>query len=630
MRISNLLRTVVLLLVTTSSAIGQNKLVEELPTFAANSRSIDSSFTQAPSWAKSAIWYQIFVERFNNGDVSNDPTVEYMKDEKMGILPPANWKVTPWTQDWYKPDAWMDTSNINFNALLQYRRYGGDLQGVLNKINYLKELGINAVYFNPLNDAPSLHKYDARNYHHIDINFGPDPMGDMALIETEDLNDPSTWHLTSADKLFLDLVDSLHAREIRVILDYSWNHTGTQFTAWLDVLKNQSNSAYKNWFNITQFDNPDTPENEFLYDGWMGNAYMPEVKKVNITSLRQPGHPYEGNTAPEVKQYIYEVTKRWLQPKGRKGIDGFRLDVADHVGLGFWRDWRKFVKEINPEAYLVGEIWWEKWPNDLMDPVPYLRGDVFDAVMFYQQYRPARSFFARTDFKINAAQFADSLSYHYGRIDADKLYAMMNTSSSHDAPRLLTSFYNSNKYKFHANTQENPKYKTGKPDDETFQRLRLYLIFQFTSVGAPHVWNGEEMGMWGADDPHCRKPLMWPEFEFEAEKKQSNQRYDFPKDEVKFNVEHFALYKNLIALRKSLPELNAGEFKVVQAEGDLLVYERLYANNSTLVVFNLSDEKIDFELPLIYQFGKDKLTSHTYGKIAPLMPLSAVVLAVSR
>lgn len=582
--------------------------------------------SNAPEWSHSAIWYQIFVERFNNGDNSNDPSVKYMIDEKMNIIPPVDWAVTPWTQSWYKPDSWMDTSKVSFNSSLQYRRYGGDLQGVLAKIDYLQELGVNAVYFNPLNDAPSLHKYDARNYHHIDVNFGPDPEGDMALIQTENLNDPSTWHLTSADKLFLEVVDSLHSRGIRVILDYSWNHTGTQFTAWLDVLKNQENSQYKNWFNISRFDNPSTLENEFDYDGWMGNAYMPEVKKINITTHRQPGHPYEGNTAEEVKKYIYNVTERWLNPVGHKGIDGFRLDVADHVGLGFWRDWRKFVKGINSEAYLVGEIWWEKWPSDLMDPVPYLKGDVFDAVMFYQVYRPARYFFAKTDFKISAKQFADSLTYHYGRIDADKLYAMMNTSSSHDAPRLLTSFYNPNKYKYHANTSENPSYKTGKPDAETFQRLYLYLIFQFTSVGAPHIWNGEEMGMWGADDPHCRKPLMWPELVFEPEKSQANQPNDLPVDLVHFNYEQFAFYKKLINLRKTNCELSEGDFKIIKAENQLLVYERTLNTNSTLVIFNVSDENINFKLPVKYWNKRDKISNIKYGEIITLKPLSSVIL----
>lgn len=131
------------------------------------------------------VWYQIFVERFRNGDPGNDPVAITMRDEHMGTIAPDGWCVTPWTQAWERPDNWMLGAG-RFQPLLQYRRYGGDLQGVLDKLDYLQELGVTAVYFNPLNDAPSLHKFDARHYHHIDIHFGPDPEGDLAIIASED------------------------------------------------------------------------------------------------------------------------------------------------------------------------------------------------------------------------------------------------------------------------------------------------------------------------------------------------------------------------------------------------------------------------------------------------------------
>ena len=142
---------------------------------------------------------------------------------------------------------------IIFYGGLQLRRFGGDLQGVLDKLDYLQELGITAIYFNPINDAPSLHKYDARNYRHVDVNFGPDPKGDNEIIASENPNDPTTWKWTSADKMFLKLVDELHQRNIRVILDYSWNHTGVEFWVWKDIVKNQENSAYKDWYDIKSF-----------------------------------------------------------------------------------------------------------------------------------------------------------------------------------------------------------------------------------------------------------------------------------------------------------------------------------------------------------------------------------------
>lgn len=578
-----------------------------------------------PSWAKHAIWYQIMVERFNNGDPSNDPVVTLMKDEKMNILPPDGWKVTPWTQSWYRPDSWM-TGPQHFTPELQYRRYGGDLQGVLDKLDYLEELGITAIYFNPLNDAPSLHKYDARNYHHIDVNFGPDPEGDLRIIASENPYDPETWQWTSADRLFLSLVEELRKRNIRVILDFSWNHTGTMFHAWLDLLKNQQYSQFKNWFTIEQWDNPSTPENEFKYEGWLGNAYMPEIKKVDVVYPKYIGRAYEGNIHPDPKAHIFAVTSRWLAPDGdlSKGVDGFRLDVADHIGLGFWREWRTYVRSINPEAYLVGEIWWEQWPETMMDPVPYLQGDVFDAVMYYQVYRPARYFFAKTDSSIDAKQLRDSLLYHWGRISPEHLQAMMNVSSSHDAPRLLTDFYNSNKYKYHANTHENAAYKTGKPDAETYKRVQLYLMHLFTIPGAPQIWNGEEMGMWGADDPHCRKPLMWPEMQFEAEVRHPLQKSSkFPKDKVRFNRNHYDFYRRLIKLRKANPMLATADTEFVVAEGDVLVYKRIEGNQEILVLFNLSSKPYRY---LLDKEMTDLMTGHKCRKKLILKPLSGTIL----
>lgn len=562
------------------------------------SQTIKQNSVNAPSWAKDQIWYQLFVERFNNGDKSNDPTVESTSVPNMNIAPPKGWKISPWTSNWYLRQPWEQDSTMDFGTVLQYRRYGGDLQGVLDKLDYLQDLGVTAIYINPINDAPSLHKYDARNYRHVDISFGPDPEGDKQIMESEDPADPATWKWTSADKMFLKLVNELHKRGMKIIVDYSWNHTGTMFWAWLDILKNQSNSKYKDWYNISSFDDPTTPENEFKYDGWYGNAYMPELKKVDITTPRVNGFPYEGNINEGAKNHVFNVTKRWLAPDGdaSKGIDGYRLDVAEQIGLGFWRDYRKFVKEINPNAYLIGEIWWQKWPDKLMNPAPYLKGDVFDAVMFYQVYKPARAFFGVNNDNIDAQQFVDSLQYQWNRLDSDKVYAMMNVSSTHDSPRLLTSFYNSNKYKYHANTNENPDYKTGKPDKETYKRLRLYLIHLFTTVGAPQIWNGEEMGMWGADDPNCRKPLMWKEMKFDNEYRNNTQLGKKIYDKVVFNQTQYDLYKRLIAIRKSESALRDGEIKFLYAEGNKLAYERYDSSESIIVLFNRSSKKETFSL----------------------------------
>ncbi|MBL7846145.1 MAG: glycoside hydrolase family 13 protein [Cyclobacteriaceae bacterium] len=552
-----------------------------------------------PSWAKEVVWYQVFVERFHNGDKKNDPRVEDISIAPLNQYPPAGWTVTPWTKSWYEQEPWASKAGLKFNEGIQFRRYGGDLQGLLDKLDYLQELGVNALFLNPINHAPSLHKYDATSYHHVDANFGPDPKGDLAIMARENPVDPATWKWTSADKLFLKLVQEVHRRKMRIIMDYSWNHTGTRFWAWQDILKNGEKSAYKDWFAIKTFDNPATPANEFAYAGWANVPSLPEIRKVDVKGHRVSGVPYEGNIHPAAKQHMFEVARRWLAPNGNvsQGIDGFRLDVADQVGLGFWRDFRKHVRSIQPHAYLVGEIWWRQWPDHLMDPLPYVKGDVFDAVMFYQVYRPARYFFAKTTMPIDAKAFKDSLTHHLNRLPESVRHAMMNTSSSHDAPRLLTDFANPNKYKFKATPNDDPHYFTGRPDEETYQRLRLYLVNLFTGVGAPQIWNGEEMGMWGADDPHDRKPLWWSDLKFDNEARNNFQPGTSPSDPVGFNPKQFEWYKKLVHVRRTQPILWDGKLEFLVAEGRKLAYVRSNDKGEILVLFNTGSERAQFILP---------------------------------
>lgn len=592
------------------------------------SQTMSTPFNKPPEWSKHAIWYQIFVERFYNGDKRNDPTLASITVPTQ-MEPPADWSITPWTKDWFGQQEWEKNLNKPFNETIQFRRYGGDLQGVLDKLGYLQQLGVNALFINPVNDAPSLHKYDAKNYHHVDVNFGPDPEGDNKIIASENPGDPATWKWTSADKLFLKLVDECHKRKMKIIMDYSWNHTGILFWAWQDIVKNQQRSPYKDWFDIRSFEDPNTPQSEFAYGGWLGNQSLPEIKKVDITTERRTGHSYEGNINEGAKQHQFAVAKRWLAPNGdvSKGIDGFRLDVADQVGLGFWRDFRKHVRAIKADTYLIGEIWWEEWPDKLMDPTPYTGGDIFDAVMFYQAYRPARYFFAKNDFEYSARQLQDSLEFQWKRLNVDNLQAMMNVSSSHDAPRLLSDFYNPNKYKFHATPNDDNQYKTGKPDAETYKRLRLYLVHLFTTVGTPQIWNGEEMGMWGADDPHCRKPLMWKEFAFEDETRNNYQPGEKQFDKLAFDQTQFNWYKKLIAIRKNNPVLSTGKMDIVTAEGKKFGYLRYDDDTKIFVYFNLEETRQDFK---VYVPGDyvDLLTGKKYTniKMIALNPFASVVL----
>lgn len=565
--------------------------------------------TDPPEWAKDMIWYQIFVERFNNGDPSNDPTRETIHAASDFRPVPENWSVTPWTHNWYEKEEWAKNLDVDFYGGLQMRRFGGDLQGVLDKVDYLQDLGVTALYLNPINDAPSLHKFDARNWRHVDVTFGPDPKGDLEIIASETPDDPSTWKWTSADKLFLKLIDELHKRNMRIILDYSWNHTGVEFWAWKDVLRNQEKSKYKDWYEIKSYDDPATAENEFQYQGWANLNSLPEIKKVDVTTERHHGHPYEGNMHPGPKVHIFAVTQRWLAPDGdvSKGIDGYRMDVADQIGMKFWREWHDHVKSINPEAYLIGEIWWEQWPGKLMDPAPYTQGDIFDAVMFYQIYKPARYFFANTTIQLSAQQFVDSLNSQWNRLKEPFRFAMMNTGATHDAPRLLTSFYNPNNYKTAAKPGDDPNYKTGIPDQETFQRVKLYLMHQFTNIGAPQIWNGDEMGMTGADDPDCRKPLWWPQYDFEPEYLNNFQPGEKQFEEVGFNREWFDFYKKIIKIRKENPVLSHGDIEFLVADGKVLSYKRFDKSDEIVVIFNLEDGTKKISLPEKASY-KDLLT----------------------
>ena len=557
--------------------------------------------TLPPAWAEEVIWYQIFVERFHNGDTSNDPRPVDIAGAYANPLP-ANWMITPWGQDWYADDNyfpaldsvkdWHGNPINTFDAKLQFRRYGGDLAGVLQKLDYLDSLGVTALYFNPINDAPSLHKYDARNWRHIDINFGPSPDADKEIIAQEDPADPNTWRFTSADSLFLKLIDAVHQRGMRLIIDYSWNHTGNEFWAWQDVLEKQEASAYRDWYWVKNWDNPTTDSNEFDYRGWFGVATLPEIKETQALDHTADIQAFEGNVYSEaVKDHIFTVTKRWLDPNGdgnpEDGVDGFRLDVAAEIPLGFWRDYRKVVKELNPQAYLIGEVWWKKFPHDLLNPAPYLKGDIFDAVMNYRWYRAARSYFNPAPDSSGSKDLTDSLISFSRNLRYGSSLALMNVSSSHDVPRLSTSLYNNTLYKFDAKVSQNSQYKINKPDAYTRQKQKALLLHQFTYVGAPQIYGGDEMGMWGADDPDNRKPLIWPELNFEKEAKHP---LDLPRpgDVVVFDSTLFNYYRDLISMRRRYQALQKGKLEFLRdfEKQGLLVYERTWEEEHLLCIFN--------------------------------------------
>ncbi|MFQ5585056.1 MAG: glycoside hydrolase family 13 protein, partial [Calditrichia bacterium] len=460
---------------------------------------------RVPGWAKDAVWYQIFPERFRNGDTGNDPTQEDIE----GAWPyfvPGDWQIHPWTSDWYKLQPWesgidwhrhfdwAEPGQANFYASAGLRRYGGDLKGVLDRLDYLAELGINAIYFNPLFESPSLHKYDAAMYHHIDNNFGPDPHRDSLIWAKENPVDATTWQWTTADSLFLHLLKECHKRGIRVIIDGVFNHVGYYFWAFQDVLKNQQTSEYKDWFIIKSWDDPTTLKNEFEYEGWYGVRDLPEINEDERGLVKGP------------REHIHNIVKRWMDPNGdgdpSDGIDGWRLDVADMVKMDFWRDFRKWVKEINPQAYITGEIWWEDWPrNKMFNAAPWLQGDAFDAVMNYRWGRAVKQFVIDRKKKISPAAFVDSLNAVFNDYPEENVFVLQNLIDSHDMERLASRIVNPDGWPDHdSNPSQNPDFDVRKPNREEREIQKLVVGIQMTTPGAPLIYYGDEAGMWGGDD----------------------------------------------------------------------------------------------------------------------------------
>ena len=339
----------------------------------------------------------------------------------------------------------------NVRDHLYERRYGGDIQGIIDRLDYIKELGVGAIYLNPVFEAVSLHKYDGSSYHHIDVNFGPDPIGDRKLMSAEIPDNPNTWKWTEADKLFLKLIDEVHKRGMKIIIDGVFNHTGVQFWAFQDIIKNQEESKYKDWFIIDSFDDTTTVENEFDYKGWWGHKSLPEFNRT------------EEDLAEGPKEYIFQSTQKWMDPNGdgdpSDGIDGWRLDVAREVPIGFWKQWRSVVKTINNQALIVGELW-ELSPDFISDD------GVFDALMNYNFAFAVNDFFIADKNKISVNEFIERLHKIDETYPAQNLYVLQNLLSSHDTERLSSLIQNPDRKYEHDANEGNANYNPGKPSAE--------------------------------------------------------------------------------------------------------------------------------------------------------------------
>ncbi|HTX18574.1 MAG TPA: glycoside hydrolase family 13 protein [Bacteroidota bacterium] len=534
---------------------------------------------RVPAWAKSAVWYQIFTERFANGDTANDPTPADISNAWPYNIP-KGWHISPWTSDWYQLQPWEKADGHDFYWNAGVRRYGGDLQGIIDHLDYLKDLGITAIYLTPIFWSPSSHKYDTRMYHHIDCNFGPNPSEDEKIIAREDPGDPSTWRWTSADSLFLRMVREVHKRKMKIILDGVFNHVGTSFWAFQDVVKNQQASKYKDWFKIRSWDDPATPQNEFVYEGWNGVRELPEIKKVGTYDI-----------ADGFAEHVHAIVRRWMDPNGdgdpSDGIDGWRLDVAEKVSLKFWRQFRVWVKAENPQAYITGEIWWDNWPvNQMFNAAPWLQGDSFDGVMNYRFARAVGLFVGGADDKISPSAFSDTMTTLQTEYPSDNFYAVMNLLDSHDVDRVASQIVNPNRWYDHvANPGQNHNYKVRKPNEVEREKQRLIVGLQMTLPGAPMVYYGDEAGMWGGDDPDCRKPMVWPGLSYDIERTDPLDRPREP-DTVVFDKALFDWYKKMIGIRNENRELSAGGLKfILREDGKQLLGYRRDLDGSTSFVF---------------------------------------------
>jgi cyclomaltodextrinase / maltogenic alpha-amylase / neopullulanase len=555
-----------------------------------NSLIAQNKTESVPEWAKKVVWYQIFPERFSNGDKTNDPAAIDMK----GAWPystPSDWQIHPWTSDWYKLQLWETGTSHDFYWNAGLRRYGGDLQGIINKLEYIQDLGITAIYLNPIFESPSLHKYDASMYHHIDNNFGPDPDLDREIWKQEDPGNPETWKWTSADSLFLQLIKECHDRNIKIIIDGVFNHVGTTFWAFQDILKNQEKSLYKDWFTIKKWDDPKTEENEFDYAYWMGARDLPEFKED------------ENGLVDVVKEHIHAVVKRWMDPNQdgdpSDGIDGWRLDVAEKVNIKFWQEFRIWIREINPEAYTTGELWWEDWPNnEMVNPTPWFTGNAFDAVMNYRFANAVKEFIIDKKNKISATEFVDSINSYMKDYPIDNTYVLQNLMDSHDVDRLPSQIINpDNWYDHKSNPGQNPDYDVRKPNEAEILIQKFIIGIQMTLPGAPMIYYGDEAGMWGGDDPDCRKPMIWPEMNYEAEVSHPFNK-PRPKDEVSYNQELSEWYKKLINIRNENEVLALGDlnFFLIDDANNILGYERTMGDDKLFIILNNQDKPIEYKL----------------------------------
>ncbi len=391
---------------------------------------------------------------------------------------------------------------------------------------------------------------------------------------------------------------------MKIIIDGVFNHVGSTFWAFEDVKRHQERSPYKDWFIVYRWDDPATPQNEFEYQGWYGVKDLPEI--------RENGQgPAEG-----FKHHIKAIVHRWMDPNGdgdpSDGIDGWRLDVAEKVSIQFWREFRRWVKSINPEAYITGELFWDDWQqNKLIQPAPWLQGDVFDGVMNYRFAVALKRLIIDTRKPLSVSEFVDSVQALQHGILPSQILWLQNLVDSHDTDRLASQIQNPDRWYDHqANPAQNPKYNVARPDSGGWEKFRLITGLQFLLPGSPMIYYGDEAGMWGGDDPDCRKPMVWPELPYAPE-----AHHPFgaarPVDPVAFDSSIFHWYQKLIQLRHQFPQLRVGnvQFLDIPNHHRLLIFRRFTGNTPpVLIVCNVGHQPQPIQLlePYLPESARDR------------------------
>lgn len=511
-----------------------------------------------PKWARGAVFYQIFVDRFYNGDPSND-----VLDNEYCYIGESTRRVT----DWFKYPDNMDVRSF----------YGGDLQGVMDKLDYLQGLGVDVIYLNPIFVSPSNHKYDIQDYDYVDPHFGKivKDTGECLPEGCKDNRQASKYitrvtdkaNLEASNELFAKLVEEIHRRGMRVILDGVFNHCGS-FNKWLDrecIYENQEGyekgayvdyeSPYRSFF---KFQDPWQWPYNGTYNGWWGHDTLPKLN-------------YE--ESEKLYEYIMQIGEKWVSPP--YNVDGWRLDVAADLGYTeefnhrFWRDFRTRVKKANPDALILAEHYG--------DPKAWLLGDQWDTVMNYDAFMEPITWFLtgvekhsdefRGDLLGNPDAFTGALRHHMSRFNQNSLEIAMNELSNHDHSRFLTRT-NRRVGRIHTMGPEAAEENVNKGV------FREAVVFQMTWPGAPTIYYGDEAGLCGWTDPDNRRGYPWG-------------RED--QDLIQFHRDIIRVHKSSEALMKGSVMFLHGTYKVVS-------YGRFLPGEAVVVVLNNDYEPHELKL----------------------------------